>query len=62
MNSGADYSQSGQYCMGDVCQIRDFIGLVTLRKWMRVLGLVDVEQLRYQVQLVEEGQRKHEKK
>ena len=46
----------------DVCRIGDFVGLATLREWMRVLGLADVEQLRQQVQLVEEGQRKHGKK
>ena len=30
--------------------------MVTLREWIRVSGLVDAEQLRCQVQLVEEGQ------
>ena len=33
-----------------------------LREWTRVSGLADAEQLRCQVQLVEEGQRKHGKK
>ena len=36
--------------------------MVTLREWTRVSGLVDAEQLRCQVQLLEEGQRKHGKK
>ena len=40
----------------------DSAGLVTLREWTRVSELVDAEQLRCQVQLVEEGQRKHGKK
>ena len=41
-----------------MCSIGDFVGLVKLKEWMKVLGLVDVEQLKWQVQLVEEGQRK----
>ena len=36
----------------------DFAGLVTLREWTRVSGLVDAEQLRCKVQLVEEKQAK----
>ena len=45
--------------MGDVFRTGDSAGLVTLREWRRISGLVDAEQLRCQVQLVEEGQRKH---
>ena len=49
--------------LGDVFRTGDFAGLVTLLKeWTRVSGLVDAEQLRCQVQLVGEGQRKHGKK
>ena len=44
--------------MGDVFRTGDSTGLVTLREWTRVSGLADAEQLRCQVQLVEEGQRK----
>ena len=47
--------------LGDVFRTGDFADLVTLREWTRVSGLVDAEQLGYQVQLVEEGQRKHGK-
>ena len=46
----------------DVFRTGDSAGLVTLREWTRVSGLVDAEQLRFQVQLVEKGQRKHGKK
>ena len=48
--------------LGDVFRTGDSAGLVTLREWTRVSGLVDAEQLRCQVQLVEEGHRKHGKK
>ena len=46
----------------DVFRTGDFAGLVTLKEWTTTSELVDAEQLRYQVQLVEEGQRKHGKK
>ena len=44
--------------MGDVFRTGDSAGLVRLREWTRVSGLVDAELLSCQVQLVEEGQKK----